>query len=230
MEPKEILIVDEQFPMLANLQRILQDRGYVVILAPEARSALAKLPGHRFDLLLVSLNGYEEDKLNLLRWARRSSAQPKLMVVGYAKVTLPMEVFRIKVDDYILPPFTAKELSTRVDRCLNSAREIQDNTATVDEHIGNVINYCNQEIGNIYNGLLSFKSKFNLFIDQEINTFSNSSINKINEISYELNLLINITESILHSMLTCRNEQNFDATGNIFPQDFFKLNKVTKLH
>ena len=142
MELKEILIVDEQFPMLANLQRILQDRGYVVILAPEARSALAELPGHRFDLLLVSLNGYEEDKLNLLRWARRSSAQPKLMVVGYAKVTLPMEVFRIKVDDYILPPFTAQELSCRVDRCLNSAREIQDNTATGDEHIGNVINYC----------------------------------------------------------------------------------------
>ena len=230
MEPKEILIVDEQFPMLANLQRILQDRGYVVILAPEARSALAKLPDHHFDLLLVSLNGYEEDKLNLLRWARRSSAQPKLMVVGYAKVTLPMEVFRIKVDDYILPPFTAQELSTRVDRCLNSGVKIQDNTATVDEHFGNVINYCKQEIGNIYNGLLLFKSKFNLFVDQEINTFNDSSINKINEISYELNLLISITESIFHSMLTCRNEQNFNATENIFPQDFFKLNKVTKLH
>ena len=134
MELKEILIVDEQFPMLANIQRILQDWGYSVILAPDARSALEKLPGHHFDLLLVSLNGYEEDKLNLLRWARRSSAQPKLMVVGYAKVTLPMEVFRIKVDDYILPPFTAKELSTRVDRCLNSGAKIQDNTATVDEH------------------------------------------------------------------------------------------------
>ena len=28
MELKEILIVDEQFPMLANIQRILQDWGY----------------------------------------------------------------------------------------------------------------------------------------------------------------------------------------------------------
>ena len=79
-------------------------------------------------------------------------------------------------------------------------------------------------------GFFSFKSKFNLFVDQEINTFNDSNINKINEISYELNLLISITESIFHSMLTCRNEQNFNATENIFPQDFFKLNKVTKLH
>ena len=43
MEPKEILIVDEQFPMLANLQRLLQDRGYMVILAPKARSAFGKV-------------------------------------------------------------------------------------------------------------------------------------------------------------------------------------------
>ena len=68
------------------------------------------------------------------------------MAVGYDKFTLPMEVFRIKVDDYILPPFTAQELSTRVDRCLNSGVKIQDNTATVDEHFGKVINYCKQKL------------------------------------------------------------------------------------
>ena len=202
----------------------------MVTLAPNARSALEELPGHRFDLLLVSLNGYEEDKLNLLRWARRSSAQPKLMVVGYAKVTLPMDVFRIKVDDYILPPFTAQELSTRVDRCLNGGKVIPDTTETRDEHIANVINSFKKEIGNIHNGLLSLKSRFNLFIDQEINTFDDGTINKINEISYEFHLLISITESILHNMLTCHNGKCANATGKIFPQDFFKQNKITQLH
>ena len=230
MELKEILIVDEQFPMLVDIQRILQDWGYLVTLAPNARSALEELPGHRFDLLLVSLNGYEEDKLNLLRWARRSSAQPKLMVVGYAKVTLPMDVFRIKVDDYILPPFTAQELSTRVDRCLNGGKVIPDTTETRDEHIGNVINSFKQKIDDIHNGLISLKSSFNLFIDQEIDTFDDGTINNINEISYEFHLLISITESILHNMLTCYNGKCANATGKIFPQDFFKRNKVTQLH
>ena len=189
----------------------------MVTLAPNARSALEELPGHRFDLLLVSLNGYEEDKLNLLRWARRSSAQPKLMVVGYAKVTLPMDVFRIKVDDYILPPFTAQELSTRVDRCLNGGKAIPDSTETRDEHIANVINSFKKEIGNIHNGLLSLKYRFNLFIDQEINTFDDGTINKINDISYEFHLLISITESILHNMLTCYKGKCANATGKIFP-------------
>ena len=76
MELKEILIVDEQFPMLVDIQRILQDWGYLVTLAPNPRSTLEELPGHGFDLLLVSLNGYEEDKLNLLRWARKALLNP----------------------------------------------------------------------------------------------------------------------------------------------------------
>ena len=43
MELKEILIVDEQFPMLENLQRILLDWGYVVILAPNARGRVGSV-------------------------------------------------------------------------------------------------------------------------------------------------------------------------------------------
>ncbi len=230
MELKEILIVDEQFPMLEDLQRILLDWGYVVILAPNARSALEALPGHRFDLILVSLNGYEEDKLNLLRWARRNSAQPKLMVVGYAKVTLPMEVFRIKVDDYLLPPFTAQELSIRVERCLNKDEVTLDITETGDERLDNIINSFEQEFVNIHNGLLSLKSKFYSFIDQEINAVNNININKINDISYEMHLLINITESILYNLLTCYNEKDANSTGKTFLQEFFKQNKSTQLH
>ena len=230
MELKEILIVDEQFPMLENLQRILLDWGYVVILAPNARAALEALPGHRFDLILVSLNGYEEDKLNLLRWARRNSAQPKLMVVGYAKVTLPMEVFRIKVDDYLLPPFTAQELSTRVERCLNKDEVTLDITETGDERIDNIINSFEQEFVNIHNGLLSLKSKFYSFIDQEINAVNNISINKINDISNEMHLLINITESILYNLLTCYNEKEANSAEKTFLQEFFKQNKSTQLH
>ena len=102
------------------------------------------------------------------------------MVVGYAKVTLPMDVFRIKVDDYILPPFTAQELSTRVDRCLNGGKAIPDSTKARDEHTANVINSFKKEIDNIHNGLLSLKSSFNSFIDQEINTFDDVTINKTN--------------------------------------------------
>jgi len=230
MEHKEILIVDEQFPMLENVKRILQDQGYSVLPAPDALSALEELPGHRFDLIMVSLNGYEKDKLNLLKWAGRYSAQSKLIVVGYAKVTLPMDVFQIKVDDYILPPFTAVELSTRVDRCLNGNKVVPELDDTGCAHGGNVVHSPIHEILHIHNGLLSLEANFHSFIDQEINIFNSESIDKIYKISHELYSLINISENILYTMLTCYCGKDHNSMGAIFPQGFFQQNKITHLH
>ena len=230
MQAKEILIVDEQFPMLDHIQRILQDWGYTVTLAPDARLAQHELAGHHFDLILVSLNGYEKEKLNLLRRARKMSSRSRLMVVGYAKVTLPMEVFQIRVEDYILPPFTARELSTRVDRCLKDHEIIAESSENGAEHIGSVVNTFKQEILSIHNSLLSLKGNFDAYVDREINMLNNGSIDKIYGISHELNFLITITESILHNMLTCYNGKKSCSMGKIFPQDFFKQTKINQLH
>ena len=230
MELKEILIVDEHFPMLEDLQRMIQERGYLVILALNALSALDELSDHKFDVILVSLKGYEKDKLNLLRWARRRSSQSKLIVVGYAKMTLPLDVFQIQVDDYILAPFTAKQLATRVDLCLNSDKEVLDIVEAKIDHIGNVLNSFKQKILNIHNGLLSLKANFNLIIDQKANKFDNKSIIKIYNISRKLNSLTDTTENILYNMLTYCNEMNSNSMKNIFPQGLFKQNKITHLH
>jgi DNA-binding response OmpR family regulator len=230
MELKEILIVDDEFPMLEDLQCMLQERGHSVILAFDALSALDELSGHQFDVILVSLNGHEKDKLNLLRWARRRSSQCKLIVVGYAEVTLPIDVFQIQVDDYILAPFTVMELSNRVDRCLNSDKDIMDIVEAEIDHIGNMLSSFKQKILSIHNGILSLKANFNLLIDHEANKFNNRSIDKIYNISRELNSLTDTTENILYNMLTYRNESNYNEISNIFSQVFFKQNKITQLH
>jgi PleD family two-component response regulator len=78
MDLKEILIVDEKSPIFRKISRILQDLGYLVILALNALSACGDLHSYQFDLILFSLVGNEANKLNLMRWARKSSSQTKL--------------------------------------------------------------------------------------------------------------------------------------------------------
>jgi CheY-like chemotaxis protein len=229
MELKQILIVDEQFPMLDDIQRLLQDWGYSVVLAPSAVSAADDWRGHPFDLILVSLNGYEEDKLNLLRRAKKNSPQARLIVLGYAKVILPMDVFQIRVDDYILPPFTVREVSTRVVRCHKSNRGITDMSGTKNQYISSVYNLFKQEILSIHHSLLSLKDNFDSYVDEEITTMDNGGIDKIYDISNELNFLIAIIENILHNMLSHYNDESFSSMGKILPLDFFKT-KIHQLH
>jgi PleD family two-component response regulator len=156
MDLKEILIVVEKSPIFRKISRILQDLGYLVILAPNALSACGDLHSYQFDLILVSLVCNEADKLNLMRWARKSSPQTKLIVVGNPNLTLPAEVFQIEVEDYLLMPFTAMELFTRVDRCLNGNRFVRGSNEEKTEQINaNVLNSFRHKIRNIHNGLLS---------------------------------------------------------------------------
>jgi PleD family two-component response regulator len=135
MDLKEILIVDEKSSILRKISPILQDLGYLDILAQNALSACGDLHSYQFDLILVSLVCNEADKLNLVRWARKSSPQTKLIVVGNPNLTLPAEVFQLEVDDYLLMPFTAMELFTRVDRGLNGNRVDRGNTEEKAEQI-----------------------------------------------------------------------------------------------
>lgn len=119
MKFAEILLVDGRAPIISAISFILQSNGYLIMRAPDAKTASEDLDNHFFDVMLVCLTGYEKDKLDLLRHANRRSPQTKVMIVANPqRMTLPMEAFQVEVDDYLLTPFSAQELCRRVKHCL----------------------------------------------------------------------------------------------------------------
>jgi DNA-binding response OmpR family regulator len=123
MELKEILLVDAKAPISAAISFILQSHGYLVMLAPDAETASEDMGNYCFDLMLIYLNGYEQDKLDLLRQTNRRCPQTKIMIVANPqRMTLPLEAFQMEVDEYLLAPFSVPELCRRVDRCLHPTK------------------------------------------------------------------------------------------------------------
>jgi CheY-like chemotaxis protein len=53
-QTSRILVVDDEAPIRITLERLLQRRGYSVIVAASASSPLALLDQHTFDLLLLA--------------------------------------------------------------------------------------------------------------------------------------------------------------------------------
>ena len=82
MELKEILLVDGKAPISSAISFILQSHGYLIMLAPDAETASEDMGNYCFDLMLVYLNGYERDKLDLLRQTNRRCPQTKVMIVA----------------------------------------------------------------------------------------------------------------------------------------------------
>ena len=152
MKLKEILLVDEKVPISSAIDFILQSKGYLVMLAPDAVTASEDLDNYCFDLMLVYLTGYEKDKLDLLRQANRRSPQTKVMIAANPqKMTLPLKAFQLEVDDYLLTPFSALELCRRVKHCLNQGKILQPESVfegwgrTINEPL---LNSLRLEIGN----------------------------------------------------------------------------------
>jgi len=206
MELKEILLVDEKSPALGSISNILRGQGYQVMLAPDAITAFEEVQNYHFDLILVSLGGKEVDKLNLIRRVKISSPHARLIVVGDPQMTLPVEVFQCKVDDYFLPPITCMELSMRVDRCLKGDKvALGDPEEKVDVINGHILNSLRLKIQNIHNGLLSLQAYFNTLIYHDFK-YADVYLGKIDEMSKNLFNLTNITEDILYNMLISGDE------------------------
>jgi DNA-binding NtrC family response regulator len=204
MAMKEILLVDERAPITATIGFILQRRGYLVMLAPDARTAAAEVGNYSFDLLLVCLSGREADKVNLLRQVQRKSPQPKVMLVGNPlQAAWPTEVFRFDVYDYLFTPLTAPELCRRVARCMEDGRSAarQRTPGLKDTSNAGVLEALRERIRDLHTTLFSLTKQFSLFLQHPDASFTDYHLARIRAISRDLGTLTYITEEFFSSLL-----------------------------
>ena len=171
MELKEILLVDGKVPISAAISFILQSHDYLVMLAPDSGTASEDMGNYCFDLMLIYLNGYERDKLDLIRQTNRRCPQTKVIIVAnLQRMTLPLEAFQMEVDEYLLAPFSVPELCRRVDRCLHPTKIFKP--AGVFEGRGGMINRrilnsLRLKFFDIDNTLFSLKAHRNMVVREK---------------------------------------------------------------
>lgn len=218
MGNREILLVDENAPIIPAIGFVLQGNGHVVMLAPDARAAFQEVENYHFDLILVSLAGHEGDKFDLVRRAKRRSPRPKVMVVGNPRrMTMPIEAIESEVDDYLLAPFSAPELCTRVDRCLGRNEALKFNPEekadTINERVLNSLKF---KIRDIHNTLFALHAQMNIFMDENQNLLNNYSTGKISDISNDILKMMSITEEFLYNFLICDDENEINEMKKFF--------------
>jgi DNA-binding response OmpR family regulator len=204
MAIREILLVDRKTPITSAVGFALQCRGYMIMLAPDAATAFEDIQNYDFDLILVGLNGYEAEKIDFLRQAKKTSPESKIMVLGNPQtMVFPIETFRIEVDDYLVTPFTAPELCLRVEKCLRNGEAEDDkaNPGEQPEKINQrVLDSLKFKIRNMHNTIYSLVAHINVLIEKNNYLLSDYNVRKINDISDDLITMMNITEDFLGNL------------------------------
>ena len=123
LQPKEILIVDDEVGIRELLSEILQDEGYRVSLAENASAARAYRSREQPALVLLDIWMPDTDGVTLLReWAASGQlTMPVVMMSGHGTIETAVEATKIGAFDFLEKPVGLQKLLGTVSRALKTA-------------------------------------------------------------------------------------------------------------
>jgi two-component system alkaline phosphatase synthesis response regulator PhoP len=111
---QKILVVDDELDIVKVVRAYLEQSGFRVITATDGQQALAMFRHEQLDLIVLDLNLPKMDGLDVCRAIRRESNVPIIMLTARVEETDRLIGLEIGADDYIVKPFSPREVVARV--------------------------------------------------------------------------------------------------------------------
>lgn len=125
---KKILLVDDEPKILQLARDYIESAGFAVLAASNGRAALDAFRSGQPDLIVLDLGLPELDGLDVTRAVRKDSNVPIIMLTARGEESDRLVGLELGADDYIVKPFSPKELVARVRAVLRRAEN--SNTQT----------------------------------------------------------------------------------------------------
>jgi DNA-binding response OmpR family regulator len=111
---RTILVVEDEMKIARVVRDYLAQAGYEVLVAGDGDSAIAAARGSKPDLIVLDLGLPRRDGLDVTRELRRTSNVPIVMLTARGDEAERIVGLELGADDYVVKPFSPKELVARV--------------------------------------------------------------------------------------------------------------------
>ena len=129
---QKILVVDDELDIVKVVRAYLEQSGFRVVTASDGQNALAVFRHEKPDLVVLDLNLPRLDGLDVCRAIRREGNTPVIMLTARVDETDRLIGLEIGADDYIVKPFSPREVVARVRTVLRrSSNVIPDQPALI---------------------------------------------------------------------------------------------------
>jgi DNA-binding response OmpR family regulator len=119
MHPARIVVIEDEHPIRRGIADALRASGYEVAEAADGVAGLNEATRAGIDLVLLDLLLPRRDGLEVLRELRRSrSAVPVIILTARGSEDDRVRGLTMGADDYVVKPFSARELLARVEAVL----------------------------------------------------------------------------------------------------------------
>lgn len=132
----KILICDDEAGLRAVLKRYATFEGYEVTEACDGMEAVQLCKTNSFDIIIMDIMMPELDGFSAVKEIRKTSDTPVIMLSARGEEYDKVLGFEVGVDDYVVKPFSSKEIMLRVNAIL---RRTVKNTAASSDEDGHIV-------------------------------------------------------------------------------------------
>ena len=126
----KLLIVDDEEKIREIIKKYAVFEGHTVIEAKDGMDAIEKFKNHSCDLIILDIMMPELDGFSTAKEIRKTSSVPIIMLSARSEEYDKIHGFELGIDDYVVKPFSPKELFMRVEAILK--RTLNSNTNNSD--------------------------------------------------------------------------------------------------
>ncbi|WP_267380915.1 MULTISPECIES: response regulator [unclassified Sphingomonas] len=113
-EPPHLLLVDDERSIREPLAAYLAKQGFRVTQAADAAAARTRIAAYAIDLVILDIMMPGEDGLSLCRHIAATSDLPVILLTARAEETERIVGLEMGADDYVVKPFSPRELAARI--------------------------------------------------------------------------------------------------------------------
>ena len=123
-----ILVVDDEVRIRELIKKYAEFEGHKIHEAADGLASLKMVGQYDFDIIIMDIMMPELDGFSACREIRKHSDVPIIMLSARGEEYDKINGFELGIDDYVVKPFSPKELMLRIDAILKS-RGAAKNTA-----------------------------------------------------------------------------------------------------
>lgn len=132
----DMLIVDDEEMIRRLIRKYAEFEGYDVAEAGDGMAAVLLCRKRKFDIIIMDIMMPELDGFSACREIRKSADTPIIMLSARGEEYDKVSGFELGIDDYVVKPFSPKELMLRVSAVLKrsnkAAKAPENETVTIE--------------------------------------------------------------------------------------------------
>lgn len=123
-----ILVVDDEPRIRSIIKKYAEFEGYTITEAADGMEAVHFCRTMNFDIIIMDIMMPELDGFSACREIRKLSHTPIIMLSARGEEYDKINGFELGIDDYVVKPFSPKELMLRIEAVMRRVKHSQENS------------------------------------------------------------------------------------------------------